>query len=625
MFLAPDAAAANAYILDLARERGVLLVAKSKSMTSEEIRLNQHLERGGVKVVETDLGEWIIQMAGERPSHMTMPALHKTREEVAELFSRQLGRPVPPDISVLVRLAREELRRSFLEAGMGISGANLALAQSGTLVIVSNEGNARLVTALPPVHVALVGMDKLVPGLKEAVPVLQSLAPGATGQLLTSYVSLITGPSRTADIENALTLGVHGPEEVHIVLLDNGRTRLREDGEFREALYCIRCAACLNLCPVFQMLGGHTFGHIYVGGIGAILTAFYHGLEASEDAAQLCMVCGACTEVCPAGIDIPRMVVALRSRLAAKKGMPWLEGLFLHHILPHPRRFHSVARLASRLSHSPLAPGLAGLAGAGLPHPAPTPLRERLGQAKEGKVSFYAGCLIDSFYPEIGEAVVGVLSRQGIEVRFPGDQRCCGIPALYNGDRETAAELARHNIAALEEGQQERVITACPTCALALTREYPRLLDGEWQERARRLAERVRDFSWFLREELRLEAFPSSQGGVPVTYHDPCHLKWGLGIERQPRELLHQAGYQVVEMASPDRCCGFAGTYSLSFPGIAHRLREDKAAEVRATGARVVATDCPGCLLHLRAGLAGENPVEVRHTAELLFSALNTP
>ncbi|MEE9202730.1 MAG: lactate utilization protein B, partial [Dehalococcoidia bacterium] len=270
-----DAAAARECVLGVARGCGASLIVKSKSMTAEEIGLNHYLADQGLKLVETDLGDRIIQLAGERPSHIVLPALHKSREEIAELLSKMVGRPVPPDIPEMVRLARQELRQSFIDADMGISGANMALAATGTLTIVTNEGNGRLVTGLPPVHLALLGMDKVIPSLREAVPILQVLAPSATGQAFTSYVSFITGPSRTADIENVLTLGVHGPGEVHIVLLDNGRTAMREDPRFREALYCIRCAACLNLCPVFQLVGGHTFGHVYIGGIGAIFTAFY--------------------------------------------------------------------------------------------------------------------------------------------------------------------------------------------------------------------------------------------------------------------------------------------------------------------------------------------------------------
>jgi iron-sulfur cluster protein len=244
--------------------------------------------------------EWVIQLAGETPSHLIAPMVHKTREQVAELFSTETGQDIPADVSVLVKVARERLRQAFIDADIGISGANIAIAESGTLVLVSNEGNGRLVTTLPPVHVAIVGIEKIVPTLEDATAILRVLSRSATGQKLTSYVSYITGPSRTADIELTLATGVHGPEEVHIVLLDNSRWAAREDPELREALQCIRCGACSNVCPPYQVVGGHVFGHIYTGPIGLIMTAMHHGLEHAAGPQSLCVSCNACEVVCPA-------------------------------------------------------------------------------------------------------------------------------------------------------------------------------------------------------------------------------------------------------------------------------------------------------------------------------------
>ncbi|MDP2663398.1 MAG: LUD domain-containing protein, partial [Dehalococcoidia bacterium] len=237
VYEATDAAAARSYALDLARSRGVKMAVKSKSMLTEEIELNRYLEAAGVQAVETDLGEWIIQLAGERPSHFVAPAIHKTREDIAILFSQKLGIDVPPDPPTMTRLARKELRRCFIEADLGISGANMAVAETGSLVIVTNEGNGRLVSTLPPAHLAFVGYEKIIPGLTDSALVLKLLSRSAGGGKMTAYVSYITGPSRTMDIEKTLVWGVHGPEEVHIVLVDNGRLRMREDDDFREALY----------------------------------------------------------------------------------------------------------------------------------------------------------------------------------------------------------------------------------------------------------------------------------------------------------------------------------------------------------------------------------------------------
>jgi len=255
--LASDAVEARSIIGGLAKDNGVTLAVKGKSMATEEIELNGYLENLGLTVVETDLGEWIIQLAHETPSHLIAPAIHKTREEVAELFTRVTGKAIPKDdIPAMVQVAREQLRQYFIDAGMGISGCNIAIADSGTLVLVSNEGNGRLTTTLPPIHVAVLGIEKIVPTIDDATAILKVLARSATGQKQSSYVSFITGPSRTGDIELSLTTGVHGPKQVHIVLIDNGRTGMLNDPEFREALRCIRCAACSNVCPPFQVVGG---------------------------------------------------------------------------------------------------------------------------------------------------------------------------------------------------------------------------------------------------------------------------------------------------------------------------------------------------------------------------------
>ena len=319
--LAPDAAQARQYVVDLARKLGVSLVVKSKSMATEEIGLNAALEQAGVRVLETDLGEYIVQLAGERPSHFVTPAIHKTREQVAELFSRQAGRKLSADIPELVEFARGELRQAFVEAGLGVTGANLAIAESGTLVIATNEGNGRLVSSLPPVHVAVVGLEKLVAGLEDTVPILKLLGRCATGQKLTAYTSFITGPSRTADIEKQLTIGVHGPRELHIVFLDNGREAMRQDPELREALYCIKCSACLNMCPAFRVVSGHVFGQTYHGGIGSVLTAGLEGQQAAEHVLGLCAGCRYCVDICPALVDTPRLVRILKERMAAGKGV----------------------------------------------------------------------------------------------------------------------------------------------------------------------------------------------------------------------------------------------------------------------------------------------------------------
>ena len=304
---ARDDKEANAIIADLARSRGVKLVTKSKSMVSEEMGLNHALEDIGVEAVETDLGEYIIQLAEETPSHLVAPAMHKTRQDVSRLFSEKIGRHNLEEIEEMAQVARETLRDKLLQADMGISGANFLVAETGTLVIVTNEGNGRFCTSAPRIHVALTGMEKVIPCLDDLAIFLRLLPRAATGQRMTSYVSLVSGPRRPNDED--------GPEEFHLVIVDNGRSRLLRDPELRESLHCIRCGACLNICPVYRKVGGHAYGWVYPGPIGAVISPMLVGLKEAKDLPYASSLCGACREVCPVKINIPHMLLNLRTRL----------------------------------------------------------------------------------------------------------------------------------------------------------------------------------------------------------------------------------------------------------------------------------------------------------------------
>jgi L-lactate dehydrogenase complex protein LldF len=312
---ATTAEEARAIVLDIARRHDVRIAVKSKSMASEEIDLNEALAHAGITPVETDLGEYIIQLAREKPSHIIAPAIHKTKGQVADLFQRELRRPVPADPEVLTRIARAELRDRFLQADMGISGANFAVAETGTLVLVTNEGNGRMVTSLPRVHVAIMGIEKVIPSMTDLMVFLAILARSATGQKLSVYTTLVR-PRPAGELE--------GPDEFHLVLLDNGRIQ-QVAGPLREALYCLRCGACLNVCPVYRQIGGHAYGSTYPGPIGILLTAMLNGTRSVKDLAHASSLCGACADACPVRIDIPRMLIELREHLDREKIAPWPE------------------------------------------------------------------------------------------------------------------------------------------------------------------------------------------------------------------------------------------------------------------------------------------------------------
>ncbi len=324
VFFAADATEAVDHVRRIARDNGVERVIKSKSMISEEIGLNHALEADGCRVVETDLGEFIIQIADDRPSHIIAPAIHRTAADVGHLFADRLGVPFTDDADELNRLARAHLRAEFLEADMGVSGVNFGVADTGSLCVVTNEGNGRLTTTAPRIHVALMGMERLVPNMADLAQMLEVLARSGTGQRLSVYTNIITGPRRPEDPD--------GPEQLHVVVLDNGRTRALS-GETAEILACIRCGACLNACPVYRAVGGHAYGDVYPGPIGAVLTPALFGLDPWGDLPYASTLCGACRDVCPVRIDIPRMLVALRQEAAATPSPPfgWLRpGLKLY-------------------------------------------------------------------------------------------------------------------------------------------------------------------------------------------------------------------------------------------------------------------------------------------------------
>jgi L-lactate dehydrogenase complex protein LldF len=302
---AADAGAARELIAALLKERGVKMAAKSKSMVSEEIHLNAHLEQEGIEVVETDLGEYIIQLEKETPSHIIVPAIHKNRRQVGRLFAERLGVPYSDDPQVLTKIARKVLREKFLAADAGISGANFAVVESGSLVLFTNEGNGRMVTSLPPLHIAILSIEKIIPSLRDLPPFIRLLPRSATGQAITSYLSVITGTRKEGEAT--------GARELHIVLLDGGRTRILE-GECREMLKCIRCGACMNVCPVYRTVGGHAYGWTYPGPMGMILTTLLTGMASAHPLVDASTLCGACVEVCPVKIPLVELILKLRDR-----------------------------------------------------------------------------------------------------------------------------------------------------------------------------------------------------------------------------------------------------------------------------------------------------------------------
>lgn len=356
-------AEACAYVVGVCERRGATLVAKSKSMVTEEIGLNAALEAAGIRPVETDLGEYILQLGGDHPVHIIAPAIEKTKEDVAALFSRVEGRPVRAELEELTASARRQLRRVFLEADVGITGANFAVAETGTIVTVTNEGNGRLVASAPKVHIAITGIERLVPTLADLAPLLELLGRSGTGQRLTSYTHLVTGPRREGEED--------GPEELHVVFVENGRRNLLGT-RFEEMLACIRCGACLNVCPVFRKTAGAAYGPVYSGPMGAVLVPLLVGIGNAPALPHASSLCGACTEACPVKIPLHELLLELRRDLVERHAGSWRErvAMTLWSLAWSRPLGYRLSTLAARLGQ-PLAgrlgPGRAWAEGRSLP------------------------------------------------------------------------------------------------------------------------------------------------------------------------------------------------------------------------------------------------------------------
>ena len=639
---AADAADANRIVRDLARLHGVELIAKSKSMVSEEIELNHDFRRHGIDVVETDLGEWILQVMGQRPSHLVMPAIHLGRQQIGDVLTERLGREVSrEDIAEQIRAIRSEIREVFFTAGMGITGANALVAETGTVMMCTNEGNGRLTSSLPKVHVVLAGIEKLVPTFEDAVTQLRLLARSATAQNLTSYTTFITGP----------TPG----HELHVVLINNGRRQMAALPEFSEALNCIRCGACSNVCPPYREVGGHVFGHIYTGAIGLVVTPFLSGADGLDAAAgpqSLCVSCNACETVCPVGIPLPRQILDVRRMVVRKKGIHPAKRVAFG-VLAHPAAFALTTRIGAK-AQLPLTRGGAFVRTRApilnrqtrwrsLPAVARRPLQDRVrvgaiqaplrpvvpNGAAGRTVALFPGCLTDRLYPEQGEAVRDVLRHLGVRVVLPAGLNCCGLPASNSGDDPDAKRMARQTIRALERTRADHIVSGSASCVAMMAQDYVHLFrdDAVWRPRAERLAGRVTDFTSFLDGVAKLPsgslAATAPSALAPdgrVTYHDSCQGLNALGLTGEPRRLLADVmGFQVVELTESTLCCSFGGSFSFEYPEVAERLMNRKLDDAEGTGATVLVTDNQGCIMHLRGGAdAGKRPLRVVHIAELL-------
>ena len=589
VYLAEDAADANQHIARLTE--GARRLAKSKSMTSEEIGTNAALEGRGIEVIETDLGEWVLQLADEAPSHIVAPAIHKSRAGIADLFQRMFQPDEPPETAEeLTRFARKKLGALIEEADVGMTGANFIAADTGTLVLVTSEGNARKTALVPPTYIAVAGVEKVVPTLQDVQPFVELIGRSGTGQDITSYISLFTPPFDTPVPRFNGSNGTPTDERAfHLILIDNGRLAMRKDEDLRETLYCIRCSACANTCANFQEVGGHAFGgKTYSGGIATGWEAGIHGLDTADTFNDLCTGCSRCVPACPVGIDIPWINAVVQDRInrTAEGGFDWLvEGLspddepgglgLARRVFGH---FATLAHMGSRLA--PLANWIAAqplvraamerLAGIDRRRALPTFERETLrrwGAARpkmpvqrEGEVVLYVDPYTNYARTGRGQAAVRALEALGIEVHL-SDAVPSGRAPLSQGMIQTAKKAARTTFDALaphlDAGRS--IVVLEPSDLAMFQRDYVKLLPAADHERLRTASIDVLAFiqQQISQNEDTVQALRAGQGQT-VAYHSHCQQRT-LGMASPTVEVLRQCGYEVV--TSDVECCGMAGSF----------------------------------------------------------------
>jgi len=622
------------WIRQLVKEKGVKSIVKSKSMASEEIKMNHVLGDDGVLVQETDLGEFIISLEGNTPVHMVMPALHLNKEQVADLFTDYTKEKNNPVILEEVRTARRVMRDKFTQADMGVSGANIAVAETGTVFTMTNEGNGRMVGTLPPIHLYVFGIEKFVKSLSDARHIFKALPRNGTAQRITTYLSMYTG---ACEVTKDKETDEKCKKDFYCVILDDpGRREILAEPDFREIFNCIRCGACLDVCPAFALVGGHVYGsNVYTGGIGTMLTHFLVDEERASEIQNICLQCGRCNEVCGGGLHISDMIMRLREKNMQEK--PDALKKFALDAVSDRKLFHSMLRIASvaqgvftkgepMIRHLPMF--LSGMTkGKSFPAIAQVPLRDFFHTIKQdvkdpkGTVAIFAGCLLDFVYTDLARAVVADMNSIGYKVKMPLGQACCGCPASNIGDVENARKEAEINIEGMEAEKYDYIVSACPSCTHQL-RLYPTFFEEgtPMYNRAKELADKAFDFCKLFYD---LEGVSQEGDGkaVKVTYHDSCHLKRSLGVSQEQRELLKNTkGVEFVEMNECDNCCGFGGSYSLLCPDISSHILENKIQNIKESGADVVALDCPGCLMQIKGGLdaRGLDDIKVKHTAEII-------
>lgn len=605
VFLAEDKKDALSAVLTILTSNAVKKIVKSKSLTTEEIELNRFLDKQGFDVKETDLGEWLVQINNEPPTHMTAPAIHMPKEKIKELLNRVFDENIPLDVKKMVDFSKEKIRKEFYDAQCGIIGSNVASLESGSFFIVSNEGNVQNVIR-QKIVICVIGIDKIVESDSDAFEIMKLLPKAATGQITTSYIDILKKPFG----------------KFYVVFVDNGRSELKQSRQYKEILNCIRCGACQNACPVYTTVGGGFFrGKIYAGPIGILLSYATKDTPNIREYANLCIGCMACDEICSSRINLQEMILSIKAENT--KTTPGIKGLIIKHL----ENYYPLLRMGALLSHflfkNELKTNIKFIDEAlGVdyrPLPGIKPSFDIV-KSDDSSLCLFAGCSTNFLYTNIGEDALSVSRKLGLKLRVIKQKACCGAPAWYNGEKNSAKKAAAINIDYLLSLNCDKLLFLDPHCAHMIKRDYLLLSENR---KAEMLSSKVVCAGAFFIDFILKNNIKTKRLGSFLGYHHPCHLKRGLNYSQILHDFLLNNEPNFVELSDADRCCGFAGSYSIMHPHISKKLLKKKIDSISKAGLQSLVTACPGCMMQIGGGIkvAGIN-IELLHFVSYLDKIL---